>query len=433
MLMVVAALFLLPPAGSARQANLAPQEVLARATVSTADRQLALAQLWREARDSFAYYDRVAATWDRLYQQFAPRVAAAATDHAYYLELMRFYAHLHDGHSGVFWPAAFDEALGYPPLEIRPVNGRAVIVRLLRQTDELTTFGIRPGLAINRVDDRPVGELVDYWRALKTGSTPQATDRLAYFRVLTGPRQSTVTVTVETPDGAARKVRLTRSEKYFNDTNLDPPVAHVARYLDGGLGYFQANQMRPEVSEAFARFIEDAADLKGLIVDVRYNGGGSDQVSFEMVRRLIDRQAAGPIYEVTSYRADRRAFREPQEVIRTQPTLAPATGRRFTGKLIVLIGTQSHSATESGFLSVIRRRPDTIFIGEPTAGSTGQPLVFPLPGGGLGVVCSRRSFSPDGSEFVGIGFKPDVAAHLTAADLFTDRDSTLATAITLLR
>jgi hypothetical protein len=59
--------------------------------------------------------------------------------------------------------------------------------------------------------------------------------------------------------------------------------------------------------------------------------------------------------------------------------------------------------------------------------------VFPLPGGGLGVVCSRRSFSPDGSEFVGIGFKPDVAAHLTAADLFTDRDSTLATAITLLR
>jgi hypothetical protein len=32
--------------------------------------------------------------------------------------------------------------------------------------------------------------------------------------------------------------------------------------------------MRPEVSEAFARFIEDAADLKGLIVDVRYNGAG---------------------------------------------------------------------------------------------------------------------------------------------------------------
>ena len=35
-----------------------------------------------------------------------------------------------------------------------------------------------------------------------------------------------------------------------------------------------------------------------------------------------------------------------------------------------------HSATESGFLSVIRQRPDTTFIGEPTAGSTGQPLVF---------------------------------------------------------
>ncbi len=379
------------------------------------------------------YYDRVAATWDRLYQQFAPRVAAAATDHAYYLELMRFYAHLHDGHSGVFWPAAFDEALGYPPLEIRPVNGRAVIVRLLRQTDELTTLGIRPGLAINRVDDRPVGELVDYWRALKTGSTPQATDRLAYFRVLTGPRQSTVTVTVETPDGAARQVRLTRSEKYFNDTNLDPPLAHVARHLDGGLGYFQANQMRPEVSEAFARFIEDAADLKGLIVDVRYNGGGSDQVSFEMVRRLIDRQAAGPIYEVTSYRADRRALREPQEVIRTQPTLAPADRPA--------VHRQADRAHRHAIAQCDRER---IPVGDPPAARhhlhrrTHCRVDRPAAGVSAARRGARRGVQPAvvlarRSEFVGIGFKPDVAAHLTAADLFTDRDSTLATAITLLR
>jgi hypothetical protein len=73
------------------------QDVLSRADVSAADRQLALAQLWREARDSFAYYARVAPEWDRLYQQFAPRVAAATTDYEYYLEVMRFYAYLNDG------------------------------------------------------------------------------------------------------------------------------------------------------------------------------------------------------------------------------------------------------------------------------------------------------------------------------------------------
>ena len=409
------------------------QDVLSRADVSPADRQLALAQLWREARDSFAYYARVAPEWDRLYQEFVPRVAAATTDYAYYLELMRFYAHLNDGHSGVFWPAAFDEALGYPPLEIRPVDGRAVIFRLLRNTEELRRLGIRPGLAVTQIDNRPVAELVDYWRALKTGSTRQATDRLAYFRVLTGPRNSTVSVLVEEPGGASRQVQLTRSERYFNDTNLDPPVRHVSRTLDGGIAYFQANQMRPDVGDAFAKFIDSAADMKGLILDVRYNGGGSDQVSFDMVSRLIDRPVKGPIYEVTSYRPDRRAERSPQEIIRTQPRVTPATGRRFLGSLIVLIGPQTHSATESGFVAVIRQRPDTTLMGEHTAGSTGQPLVFPLPGNAVGAVCSRRSLTPDGREFVGVGFAPDVTAYLSQEDLFLNRDSTLDSAIARLR
>ena len=152
-----------------------------------------------------------------------------------------------------------------------------------------------------------------------------------------------------------------------------------------------------------------------------------------MVRRLIERPVDGPISEVTSYRADRQAMREPQEVIRTQPRLVPASGRRFTGRLVVLIGVQSHSATESGFLSVIRYRPDTAFVGEPTAGSTGQPLVFALPGDAIGVVCSRRSFAPDGSPFVGLGFAPDVAANLTQTDLFLDRDSVLDSALKLLQ
>jgi C-terminal processing protease CtpA/Prc len=72
-------------------------------------------------------------------------------------------------------------------------------------------------------------------------------------------------------------------------------------------------------------------------------------------------------------------------------------------------------------------------MGEPTAGSTGQPLVFPLPGNGVGAVCSRRSLTPDGREFVGVGFTPDVDAHLTQEDLFLNRDSTLDSAIARLR
>ena len=67
--------------------------------------------------------------------------------------------------------------------------------------------------------------------------------------------------------------------------------------------------------------------------------------------------------------------------------------------------------------------------GTPTAGSTGQPLMFGLPGGGSGVVCTVRTLAPDGSEFDGIGIQPDITVLQTAADVRSASDSALRAAI----
>jgi C-terminal processing protease CtpA/Prc len=300
------------------------------------------------------------------------------------------------------------------------------------QTDDVARAGVRPGLALISVDGKPVAERVAYWRELKTASTEQATNRLAYFRVLTGPRNSTVEVVVEDADGKRRSVRLTRSERHFNDTNLEPDRLHASRELEPGIGYFQANQMSDPVGQAFTRYVEGVGTLTALILDLRYNGGGSDVVSSTMVSRLIDTPIEGQVHEVTAYRADRRAYRQEQEIVRTPVgRIRPATGTRFTGRLIVLIGEQTHSAAEGGFLSVVRNRPNTIFVGEPTAGSTGQPMSFALLGGGLGVVCSVRTLGPGGRPFVGVGFHPDVGVSPTQLDVFRGLDPVLARATEL--
>ena len=148
----------------------------------------------------------------------------------------------------------------------------------------------------------------------------------------------------------------------------------------------------------------------------------------------IDQPLAKPINEVTVYRADRRARKVEQEIIQTSSdSISAATKSRFTGWLVVLIGEQTHSAAEGGFLSVIKNRPMTLLVGEPTAGSTGQPLVFKLSTGGLGAVCSRRSLTPDGRTSVGYGFQPDVVASLTQKDLFDRQDSVLIKAFEILK
>jgi C-terminal processing protease CtpA/Prc len=72
-------------------------------------------------------------------------------------------------------------------------------------------------------------------------------------------------------------------------------------------------------------------------------------------------------------------------------------------------------------------------VGEPTGGSTGQPLLFDLPGGGTGRVCTKRDSYPDGRPFVGVGIQPQLRVSPRVADLQAGRDTVLEAALDLLR
>ncbi len=72
-------------------------------------------------------------------------------------------------------------------------------------------------------------------------------------------------------------------------------------------------------------------------------------------------------------------------------------------------------------------------VGEATGGSTGQPLVFPLPGAQVARVCTKHDAFADGTEFVGTGIEPDVAVSPTVADLRAGRDTVLEAALRELR
>ena len=66
-----------------------------------------------------------------------------------------------------------------------------------------------------------------------------------------------------------------------------------------------------------------------------------------------------------------------------------------------------------------------ITVGEPTAGSTGQPLFFQLPGGGSARVCTRNDRAPDGTVFEGIGLRPTILISPTIESIQQGSDITL--------
>jgi C-terminal processing protease CtpA/Prc len=98
----------------------------------------------------------------------------------------------------------------------------------------------------------------------------------------------------------------------------------------------------------------------------------------------------------------------------------------------LLVGPRTFSAAEDFAMAfdVMKRG---ILVGEATAGSTGQPLVFDLPGGGTARICVKRDSYPDGREFVGKGIQPTIVVAPTVADLRAGRDPVLERAVAALQ
>lgn len=106
--------------------------------------------------------------------------------------------------------------------------------------------------------------------------------------------------------------------------------------------------------------------------------------------------------------------------------------RHYDGPVVVLIGPRTISAAED-FVVSFEAMKRGILVGRKTAGSTGQPLGFKLPGGGFARICTARDTFPDGRTFVGEGIAPQVTVTPTVADIRAGRDPAVAAAVVALR
>jgi C-terminal processing protease CtpA/Prc len=92
------------------------------------------------------------------------------------------------------------------------------------------------------------------------------------------------------------------------------------------------------------------------------------------------------------------------------------------------MGHNTASAAED-FLIYADNQKHMTRIGENSFGSTGQPFVFELPGGGSARICTKKDTYLDGREFVGYGIKPDIIVKRTLNDYLTKKDPVMEKAI----
>lgn len=401
-------------------------------TLSEDERIAGLSRIWSEAKFNFVYFDRLPnLDWDALYLSYLPRVRSARSTVDYYKLLMSFMAQLNDGHTTVAPPReTWPMMLALPPLRISLVEERY----LIEEVTDPSIEGVAPGMEIVAIDGVPVNQYAaERITPYQSASTPQdRADRTAHS-LLWGAEGTTVTLTLRNGKGKelqrmVRRMTAAEQQKFARRT---APFEY--RRLPGDVAYVALNDFsNSKAAEEFEARFDEIAKAGALIIDVRRNGGGNSMNGYRVLAALTDKPFRTSKWSTRMYKAVFRAWGRPDETFGEEADeIRPSGTRHFRGPVVVLTSASTYSAAEDFTVAFDTMKRGTI-IGEPTGGSTGQPVTFRLPGGGAGYVCAKRDTYADGKEFVGVGIQPQIIVHPTVRDVRAGKDTVLDAAVKFL-
>ena len=204
-----------------------------------------------------------------------------------------------------------------------------------------------------------------------------------------------------------------------------PGAGKTAELLPGGVLHLRFDRF----DGASARWVREqlkahgalGAGLRGVVLDLRLNGGGQVAACRRVLGEFFTTPAGAGAF------IDRRG--------RATAVEARAGGRsaRYTGPLAVLVARMSGSGAEV-FAAAIQETNRGVIVGSTSTGRTAGAVLmsmdFPLPGGGRLQLPVRNFRTAAGARLEGAGVRADVEAPLpTVASLRAGEDPALARAV----
>ena len=207
-------------------------------------------------------------------------------------------------------------------------------------------------------------------------------------------------------------------------TETDKDLAW-ARTKDG-LGYVNIWALeKPELPGAFDEVLERLKDTKALIIDLRFNGGGGEDLALPIAGRFTD---SPKVYSSSRYRNGGRHEQLTPKMERKFERRGPW---RYDRPVAVLCGQKTMSSAES-FVLMLAQCPQVTTLGDRTAGSSANPRRHEIQG--VTVNLPRwLDLDPQGKPIDGVGVAPMVPVKASAKDFTADRDPVLEAALEFLR
>jgi carboxyl-terminal processing protease len=179
-------------------------------------------------------------------------------------------------------------------------------------------------------------------------------------------------------------------------------------------------------SQAIDVIINTLKDCKGIIVDIRNNGGGNDALGNIVAGRFADqprvysyvRFRSGPSHsDFTDYQAN---------------SIQPQGPRQYTKPVALLTNRLCFSSAE-GTILMMRVLPNVTVIGDTTGGGSANPITLTLPNGWSYRVSRWIQYTAQKTIFEGTGLPPNIPLWISPADAIAGHDAILERAIQFLR
>lgn len=162
------------------------------------------------------------------------------------------------------------------------------------------------------------------------------------------------------------------------------------------------------------------APCKGMILDIRSNGGGRLTSAEKLASVFIDEKTLGG-YMAHKTGKGHNDFSQPEAI-----EIEPFGGRRWTKPLVVLTNRRTYSSANA-FVMYVKGLPGVTIVGDKTGGGSGMPLTSELPCGWT----LRFSACPMYDRKMALteeGIAPDVKVDITSDDYRRDIDTIIETA-----
>jgi hypothetical protein len=399
-------------------------------TISMENKLLSLSMFWSEAKYNFAFYDQLTFDWDSLYRAYIPLMMKTANDVEYNTLMRKFVGSLQDGHTN--FNSVNDIAYkDFIPMVVTYFHDTLTITVI----DSLLLNTYPLGSKILKINGMQADEYMDKFVNPYVHSRFKPTQQgLAAEKLLSASKlDDKITLTYLTPQG---EIRTNTPPRNGSKNRLNPQISRKdndnmklmdVSWIDNTniavLTINSFNNLRIDIIKMFNNIKDTLYHADGIIIDIRKNGGGVTEVAKYLIKHIIkDPYFLGLSAETRIHNAGNKAqgnfitewedFYKMKAYEQTPaiPNYIEDSIKRFDCPIVILFSSFTFSAAED-FLIMLAEHPNRpLFIGQPSYGSTGAPLVirdWPIDGSFVRI-CSRRMRFPYSQKPFIEGIIPDI-------------------------